>query len=59
MLDYIAQFVTGVARSADDTTLQQAAEALAQARASGGPVGSNAARVAGLIEDRLAQKVAI
>ena len=59
VLDYIAQFVTGVARSADDTTLQQAAEALAQARASGGPVGSNAARVAGLIQDRLAQKVAI
>lgn len=59
VLDYIAQFVTGVARSADDMALQQAAEALAQARASGGSVGSNAARVAGLVQDRLAQKIAI
>ncbi|MEP2027262.1 MAG: response regulator [Paracoccaceae bacterium] len=59
VLDYIAQFVTGVARSAEDTTLQRAAEALAQARANGDPAGSNADRIAGLVQDRLAQKIAI
>lgn len=59
MLDYVAQFVSGVARSADDPVLERAATALAKARASGGPVGTNAARIAGLVQDRLAQKIAI
>ena len=58
-LDYVAQFVVGVARSAEDRTLQQAAEALAKARADGCPAGSDAARIAGLIQDRLGQKLAI
>jgi CheY-like chemotaxis protein len=59
MLDYVAQFVSGVARSAQDTPLQHAAEALATARARGKPVGSDAARIAGLVQARLDQKLAI
>ncbi len=58
-LDYVAQFVGGVARSADDTILAQAAEALAAARKRGGPVANDAARIKGLVRERLEQKRAI
>lgn len=58
-LDYVAQFLSGVARSADDTALAQAADALAQARKSGAPVATNTAHVAGLVQERLQQKRAI
>ncbi|MFD3191672.1 response regulator [Sedimentitalea sp. HM32M-2] len=58
-LDYVAQFVGGVARSAHDTILEQAAAALAEARKSGGPVASDTARIAGLVQERLEQKRAI
>ncbi|MEM6565140.1 MAG: response regulator, partial [Pseudomonadota bacterium] len=37
VLDYAAQFISGVARSAQDTSLAKAAEALARARANGTP----------------------
>lgn len=59
MLDYVAQFLTGVARSADDTPLLNAAQSLAKSRSQGGCARSDAARVAGLVQDRLAQQVAI
>lgn len=58
-LDYVAQFISGVARSADDTTLAQAAVDLARARAEGAPLASNAARIAGLVQERLHHKQVI
>ncbi len=58
-LDYVAQFLCGVARSAKDSSLQQAAEALAQKRAAGHSAMSEAAVLAGLVQDRLNQRVAI
>ncbi|MFK7753427.1 MAG: response regulator [Sedimentitalea sp.] len=58
-LDYVAQFVSGVAKSADDTALADAAADLARARADGGPVAANTARIAGLVQERLQQKRAI
>ncbi len=59
MLDYIAQFVGGVARSAQDTDLAEAAANLARARASGGSVVTDTARIAGLVQARLEEKRAI
>jgi len=59
VLDYVAQFVGGVARSAHDTILAKAAEDLARARANGGPVATDTARIAGLVQERLEQKRAI
>lgn len=53
VLDYVAQFVRGVARSANDVALADAADSLAWARATGGPVAGSAARMAGLIQQRL------
>lgn len=58
-LDYIAQFLEGVARSADDTGMENAARALAGKRAAGLTAASEAAQIAGLIQERLATKVAI
>ncbi len=56
---YVAQFLTGVARSARDTALEHAAEALAADRAQGRPLGSGTARVAALLQERLAVRIAI
>ncbi|GAB5437489.1 response regulator [Falsiruegeria mediterranea] len=58
-LDYVAQFVGGVARSASDKVLADAAHSLAQARATGAPVATDAARVAGLVQERLDRRKAI
>ncbi|MDW3223124.1 MAG: response regulator [Paracoccaceae bacterium] len=58
-LDYVAQFVGGVARSAHDHILEKAATDLAQKRASGEPSSNEAAAIAGLIQERLTQKLAI
>ncbi len=58
-LDYVAQFLGGVARSAQDTRLEQAAAALAEKCALGQPARSETAKIAGMIQSRLAQKVAI
>lgn len=58
-LDYVAQFLGGVARLADDTALEAAAVALAQKRAKGATTASETARIAGLIQHRLAEKIAI
>ncbi len=59
MLSYVAQFLTGVARSARDTALEDAAVQLAQERAAGRPVGSDAARIAGLVQERLHSVAAV
>lgn len=58
-LDYVAQFLRGVALSAEDVPLARAAEALAEARADGRPVVNDTARIAGLVQDRLDQRQAI
>ena len=58
-LDYIVQFLGGVARSAHDTELLQATDALAAKRARGDAAASETAVIAGLVQDRLAEKIAI
>ncbi|MEO9572536.1 MAG: response regulator [Tateyamaria sp.] len=58
-LDYIAQFLGGVARSADDNELALATELLPAKRARGDSAASEAATVAGLVQRRLANKIAI
>jgi len=52
-IDYIAQFVTGIAKSAHDRDLEAAAMQLARARAAGQGTRSGLASLAGLIEQRL------
>lgn len=59
MLDYVAQFVSGVARSADDMALAMVADALADARSEGRASTAVVAQLAGLVQDRLSEKVAI
>lgn len=58
-LDYIAQFLEGVARSAADAGMETAARALAGKRAAGQTVTSETAQIAGLIQERLATRIAI
>lgn len=58
-LDYAARFLAGVARSAHDDALEQAAERLARQRALGHAFGADLARVAGLLQDRLEKRAAI
>ncbi|GAA4220978.1 response regulator [Sagittula sp. NFXS13] len=58
-LRYVTQFLAGVARSAGDGALQKAAEDLASARRTGKPTQPTIARVASLVQDRLADRVAI
>lgn len=59
LLDYVAQFVAGVARSANDAVLANAAERLARTRADGRPIRSDAAAIAGLVQERLQSRQAI
>ena len=58
-LDYVAQFVGGVARSAHDSGLEKAALALAKARAAGAASGAEADALSGLVRQRLTHKLAI
>lgn len=58
-LDYVAQFLGGVARSAQDLVLEKAAAELAERRAAGQPTNTEATLIAGLIQERLTQKLAI
>lgn len=58
-LDYVAQFLSSVARSAQDSRLEQAAEALAKRRTNGQPAGSETAIIAGILQRRLTKKIAI
>lgn len=55
MLDYVAQFTSGIARSAHDAPLEAAAMALAKDRASGQPVVGDVQRLTGMFEERLAK----
>ncbi|NIZ61823.1 response regulator [Sedimentitalea sp. CY04] len=59
MLNYVAQFLGGVARSVGDNPLAEAASGLTTALSTGRPVTTEAARIAGLVQDRLNQKLAI
>lgn len=58
-LDYAARFLAGVARSAHDDALEQAADRLARARSGGRAFGADLARVAGMLQERLQARAAI
>ncbi len=60
-LDYIAQFLSGVAMCAHDDSLEAAAVSLANSRAKGGRggTGSDVARVAGIVQERLDRRASI
>lgn len=55
MLDYVAQFTSGVARSAHDAPLEAAAQALALDRAKGQPIRNDVQRLNGMFKDRLSE----
>lgn len=57
--DYIAQFLCGLARSASDDALATAAQELRVKRHKGGSTGSEMARIAGLVQQRLETKIAL
>jgi len=53
-IDYIARFLAGVARSAHDRPLEDAASALARDHAEGQEIATELARISGMVQDRLA-----
>ncbi|TMV09797.1 response regulator [Ruegeria sediminis] len=59
VLDYVTQFAGGVAHSAGDYALAEAARTLARTRARGVPATAAAARLAGLVQNRLDRREAI
>lgn len=59
VIDYVAQFLGGVARSADDGQLAQAADALGTQRRDGPALNARLAQVAGLVQERLASRAAM
>ena len=58
-IDYVAQFLGGVARSAKDHGLLKATEELAARRDAGEATSSETARIVGLIQQRLTERIAI
>ncbi len=58
-IDYVGQFLSGVARIAHDEALGKAADTLMTMRRDGKPVGTQAARIAGMVQERLTDKIAI
>ncbi len=58
-LDYLAQFLGGVARSVGDAPLAKAASRLAETRRSGGPIAVETAHISDLVRERLGRKIAI
>ena len=58
-VEYVTQFLTGVARSAHDDALEAAALSLASRHAEGGSIRSDLARVAGMLQERLQDRAAI
>ncbi|GGG69904.1 response regulator [Salipiger pallidus] len=59
MVDYVAQFLRGVAFSAGDHVLQAAAEDVSRARVEGRSLPGDVARLSRLVQERLADRVAI
>ncbi|MFD1883754.1 response regulator [Paracoccus pacificus] len=55
MIDYIAKFLAGVARSSHDTMLEDAATGLAEDHRAGRALATDLARISGLVQDRLAK----
>ena len=53
-VDYIARFLAGVARSAHDPALEQAAAELARDHQAGRALATDLARISGMVQDRLA-----
>ncbi|MBU2981335.1 response regulator [Lentibacter algarum] len=58
-LGYLAQFVTGVAKSAHDHALAAAGEELARAHTGDKPTAQSIAKLAGMIQERLERPIAI
>ncbi|MGY3438146.1 MULTISPECIES: response regulator [unclassified Marinovum] len=58
-IDYVGQFLSGVARIAHDEALGKAADMLISMRRAGKPTGSQAARIAGMVQERMSQRLAI
>ena len=58
-IDYLAQFLGGVARSVGDAPLATAADRLAQTRQTGGPIAVETAHIADLVQERLQRRQAI
>lgn len=52
-IDYISRFLAGVARSARDQPLEDAAAALARDHSAGRALAADLARISGLVQDRL------
>ncbi|KMW59583.1 Response regulator [Candidatus Rhodobacter oscarellae] len=52
-VDYVAQFLQGLARTAQDPDLERAARSLAAHSSDGGSIRSDLARVAGLLQQRI------
>lgn len=59
MIDYVTLFLQGVARTAEDTILEDAAADLAHARSDGTPLLGPVSKLAGLVQARLQDAVAI
>ena len=59
VLDYVLQFVGGVARSAEDGQLEQAASDLADSLTDKSALPVKFARLAGLVQERLNERIAI
>jgi hypothetical protein len=57
--DYVAQFLSGIARIAHDDGMQDAAAELARHRASGKPFAGDIDRIAGLVQNRLQHRKAV
>lgn len=58
-IDYVGQFLRGVARSAHDEALGSAAQTLIDMRQQGRPVVAQAARIAGMVQERMVDRIAI
>ena len=59
VLDYVAQFLQGVAKAAEDGQLQAAARDLARARTKGDAPKARVKRLIGLVQERLNHQIAI
>lgn len=59
VIDYVAQFLTGIARSAEDTPLALAAEAVTKGRAKGTILNADIVHLNRLVKNRLAHEPVI
>ncbi|MBO9472746.1 response regulator [Shimia sp. R10_1] len=59
VVDYVAQFLGGIARSSEDDSLLNAVRAVEQGRKQGAMPTADVAHLTGLVQDRLAQSATI